>query len=69
MSEVIKPQTLILAKDLPAVTGLRRTQIAAKIANGTFPTPVRLSARRKAWLEAEVAAWQIAQIAKRDAAK
>jgi prophage regulatory protein len=62
----LKLQKVILERDLPAVTGLRKTQIAAKVANGTFPKPVRLSERRKAWLEAEVTAWQIEQVAKRD---
>jgi prophage regulatory protein len=62
----LKLQNVILERDLPAVTGLRKTQIAAKVANGTFPKPVRLSERRKAWLEAEVTAWQIEQVVKRD---
>jgi prophage regulatory protein len=61
-----KLHKVILERDLPAFTGLRKTQIAAKVANGTFPKPVRLSERRKAWLEAEVSVWQIEQVVKRD---
>jgi prophage regulatory protein len=52
--------------DLPTYTGLRRTQIDALIARGEFPRPVKLSARRKAWLEAELIAWQQQRIAARD---
>jgi prophage regulatory protein len=59
-------QKVIMLRDLTAVTGLRKTQIAKKVANGTFPKPIQLSERRKAWLEAEVAAWQIAAIRNRD---
>ncbi len=62
----LKLQKVILEKDLPAVTGLQKTQIAAKVADGSFPKPVKLSERRRAWLEAEVLAWQIARIAERD---
>jgi prophage regulatory protein len=55
--------------DLPGYTGLRRTQIDALIARGEFPRPVKLSARRKAWLEAELIYWQQQRIAARDKAE
>jgi len=52
--------------DLPMFTGLHRTQIDTLIARGEFPRPVKLSTRRKAWLESEIAAWQATRIAARD---
>jgi prophage regulatory protein len=61
-------QRVIRLAELPAYTGLRRSQIDALIARGEFPRPVKLSTRRKAWLESEVAAWQGARIAERDKA-
>lgn len=57
---------IIRLTELPKLTGLRRTQIETLIAAGEFPRPVKLSARRKGWLEAEVSAWQQARIARRD---
>jgi prophage regulatory protein len=59
-------QKIIRLADLPNFTGLRRTQIYALVTAGRFPKPVRLSTRRLAWLEAEVAEWQAARIAERD---
>lgn len=45
---------------LPAVkarTGLSRTEIYRKIANGQFPAPVKLGERASAWSAAEVDGW------------
>ena len=45
---------------LPAVksrTGLSRSTIYERIANGSFPQPVRLGARAVGWRESEIAAW------------
>jgi prophage regulatory protein len=52
--------------DLPAYCGLHRTQIGVLVARGEFPQPVKLSTRRKGWLETELIAWQQARIARRD---
>jgi len=57
---------VIRLADLPTYTGLHRSQIDELIARGEFPRPVKLSQRRKAWLESEIAAWQAARIAARD---
>ena len=38
-------------------TGLSRSTIYAKIAEGTFPRPVSLGARAVGWLESEIDAW------------
>jgi len=58
---------IVRLAELPAHVGLRRTQIDELIKRGRFPRPVKLSERRKGWLEAELIAWQQARIAERDA--
>jgi prophage regulatory protein len=45
---------------LPAVktrTGLSRSTIYLRIAQGTFPRPVSLGGRAVGWLEAEIQDW------------
>lgn len=45
---------------LPAVkasTGLSRSSIYLRIAQGTFPKPMSLGARAVGWLEAEIQDW------------
>lgn len=51
---------------LPAVmacTGLSRSSIYLRIAEGSFPKPVALGRRAVGWLESEVAAWIDEQVA------
>lgn len=57
---------IVRLADLSQFCGLRRTQIELLIAEGKFPRPVKLSARRKGWLEAELIIWQQQHIAQRD---
>ena len=57
---------IIRLDELPQYCGLGRTQIAELIAQGKFPRPVKLSTRRKGWLEAELIAWQQECITRRD---
>jgi prophage regulatory protein len=50
---------------LPAVktsTGLSRSTIYLRIAQGTFPKPVGLGGRAVGWLEAEIQDWLQGQI-------
>lgn len=50
---------------LPAVlyaTGLSRSTIYLRVAEGTFPRPVRLGGRSVGWLESEVEEWVQARI-------
>lgn len=50
--------TLILR--LPAVrarTGLSRSTIYLRVAEGTFPKPVSLGARAVGWIESEIQQW------------
>ena len=50
---------------LPAVktrTGLSRSTIYLRVAEGKFPKPISLGARAVGWLDAEVEAWLAGQI-------
>ena len=54
----------------PAVTssagphaGLARSTIYVRVADGSFPQPIRLGARAVGWIESEVDAWIREQIA------
>ena len=57
---------IVRLDELPQYCGLRRTQIEQLISENKFPRAVKLSARRKAWLESELIAWQQERIALRD---
>ena len=51
---------------LPAVqarTGLAQSTIYVRVADGSFPQPIRLGARAVGWIESEVDAWIREQIA------
>jgi prophage regulatory protein len=57
---------------LPAVktsTGLSRSTLYLRIANGVFPTPVNLGGRAVGWPSGEVAALNAARIAGRSDAE
>jgi len=45
-------------------TGISRSSIYAKVHNGTFPKPIKLSTRMIGWIEADIDAWQQKCIAK-----
>jgi prophage regulatory protein len=60
---------IVRMSELPAYTGLRSTQIDALIQRGEFPKPVKLSERRKGWLESELITWQQQRIAGREKQK
>jgi prophage regulatory protein len=53
--------------EVEAVTGIKRSRIYEGIRDGRFPAPVPLGERAVGWVEGEVAAWQDARIAERDA--
>lgn len=48
---------ILRRNDVESFTGLSRSSIYAKMANGTFPQSVKLSERAVGWLETEVQAW------------
>jgi prophage regulatory protein len=43
--------------DVKAATGLSRSTIYLRIAEGTFPRPVSLGGRAVGWLQAEIDDW------------
>jgi prophage regulatory protein len=47
-----------------AVTGLSRSTIYLRVAQGSFPRPVSLGGRAVGWVEAEVEVWLEQQIAR-----
>jgi predicted DNA-binding transcriptional regulator AlpA len=48
-----------------AITSLSRRTLQRETRRGSFPVPVRLGPQRIAYVEAEVTAWQAAQVAAR----
>ena len=60
-------QRMLRRKEVELVTGLPRSTIYERMANGKFPKPVFPDGARSArWLEAEIIDWQAKQIAARD---
>ena len=49
--------TILRLPDVKRSTGLSRSTIYLRIAQGTFPKPVRLGERSVGWLEAEIQEW------------
>ncbi|WP_286201897.1 AlpA family phage regulatory protein [Ochrobactrum sp. SFR4] len=47
--------------------GLPTSTLYELMERGQFPRPIKISARTVAWLEDDVARWQQARIAERDA--
>lgn len=54
--------TILRLPTVRARTGLSRSTIYMRVADGNFPKPVNLGARAVGWLEAEIDAWLEAQI-------
>ncbi len=57
---------IIRLPDVQLKTGLRRSAIYQKIADGEFPRQVKLSTRSCGWVESEVDAWISARIKRRE---
>jgi prophage regulatory protein len=53
--------------EVEAVTGLKHSIIYEKIADGTFPPPIALTAAARGWIETEIEDWLDQRIAERDA--
>lgn len=61
---------ILRQQDVLDFTGLSKSQIAAMVARGQFPQPIKLSegGRAKGWFETELIDWQERRAAARDAA-
>jgi prophage regulatory protein len=57
---------LLRRPDVERLTGLARSTIYRDVARGSFPRPVRLTARSVAWSAAEIFAWIDERIATRE---
>lgn len=56
-------QTILRLPAVKARTGLSRSTIYQRIADGTgFPKPVNLGARAVGWVESEISAWISTQV-------
>jgi prophage regulatory protein len=55
---------ILRLKQILARTGLSRSFIYQKMAEGLFPESVRLGARTVGWIESEIEAWIAAQVEK-----
>ncbi len=66
------PSPITFLLRLPQVrshTGLSRSELYRRIAEGAFPAPVKIGARASAWSSFEVEHWIAERIAERDAKK
>ena len=57
------PVRVLRLPQVLARTGLSRSSIYLRVADGTFPQPVRLGKRAIGWIESEIDQWIRAQIA------
>lgn len=58
MTQKIREALAILRrKQVEARTGLSRSTIYARVADGTFPKPVNIGPRAVGWVESEISDW------------
>ncbi|TAF74937.1 MAG: AlpA family phage regulatory protein [Alphaproteobacteria bacterium] len=50
-------ERILRRRDVEARTGLSRSSIYKKLAEHTFPQPIKLGGRSVGWLETEIEAW------------
>lgn len=53
-----KPEKLFRLPEVEALSGLKKTSVYNGAHDGTFPKPIRISARCVAWRESDLVAWQ-----------
>ena len=51
------PSKLIRIGEVSIITTLAKSTIWAKVANGSFPKPIKLGTNVSAWRESDIAAW------------
>ena len=57
------PIRFLRLPEVQARTGLSRSTIYVRLAEGRFPQPVSLGARAVGWIEAEIEKWMRARVA------
>lgn len=63
MTQKIREALAILRrKQVEARTGLSRSTIYARVAEGKFPKPVNIGPRAVGWVESEVTDWLTTQV-------
>lgn len=62
------PVRLLRRREVETLTALPRSTLYEKVAEGSFPRPVKIGRKAVAWFESEVAAWQADRAAERDRA-
>ncbi len=56
------PQAILRLPSVRARTGLSRSTIYLRIAEGTFPRPIALGPRAVGWLQSDIDEWIAAQV-------
>lgn len=54
---MVMATTILRLPEVKARTGLSRSTIYLKMAEGSFPEPIALGARSVGWIESEIDAW------------
>ena len=49
--------TLVRMPDVEIASGLKRSAIYKRIADGTFPAPIKITSRCSAWIKGEINEW------------
>lgn len=60
-------ERLLRRREVEHLTSLSRSLLYSKIADGTFPRPIRIGKQAVAWPESRVRAWIDEQIQRADA--
>jgi len=61
-NDINKRVTILRRKQVQARTGLSRSTIYLRIAQGTFPKAISLGARAVGWVDSEIDAWLTKQV-------
>ena len=57
MGDALEENQIIRRDKVSQVTGLARATIYKKVADGSFPPPIRLGARAVGWRKPDIVAW------------
>ena len=57
MDKQLEERRILRRDEVSELTGLRRATIYKKVADGSFPTPIRLGARSVGWRLSDIDAW------------